>query len=104
MNISGILVVAKPERQADVMTTLGSMPGVEIHQVDEATGRIIAVLEAENINAEMGGLKEIKAIPHVVMAEMVYHYFAEDDQVFDGLPPELVEQEEACAVPAYLNS
>jgi nitrate reductase NapD len=103
MNISGILVVAKPERLAEVVPALGALPGVEIHQVDEASGRVIVVQEAEDIHAEIASVKEIKAVPGVVMAEMVYHYIADDDKIYEQIPPELVEQEQACAVPAYLN-
>jgi periplasmic nitrate reductase NapD len=105
MNISGILVMAKPERHVEVVGALGALPGVEIHQVDEASGRIIAVQEAEDINAEVAGVRQIKALPGVMMAEMVYHYIADDDSEYDELPPDLVQQGEgeACAVPAYLN-
>jgi len=103
MNLSGILVVAKPEWQAEVVGALNALEGVEVHQVDEASGRIIAVQEAEDIHAEIEGVKRIKALPHVVMAEMVYHYLAEDDKVYEEVPPELLEQEQACSVPAYLN-
>jgi nitrate reductase NapD len=107
MNLSGILVVASPERQDEVVESLNALHGVEVHQVDAATGRIIAVQEAEDIHAEMSGLKRIKAVPHVVMAEMVYHYLAEDQMVYDAMPAELQEQDDgadACVVPAYLNS
>jgi nitrate reductase NapD len=104
MNISGILVVAKPEWQAAVVDALDGLDGVEVHQVDEASGRIIVVQEAADIHAEIDGVKRIKALPHVLMAEMVYHYLADDDKVYEEIPPELVEQEDACAVPAFLNA
>jgi nitrate reductase NapD len=103
MNLSGILVVAKPERQAEVVGALNALEGVEVHQVDEASGRIIAVQEAPDIHAEIEGVKRIKALPHVVMAEMVNHYIGDDAKEYDSIPPELDEQEQACAVPAYLN-
>mgnify|MGYP005836763863 CR=1 FL=1 len=104
MNLSGIFVVARPERLSAVIPELSALPGIEVHQVDEATGRIVVVQEAEDIPAEIEGLKRIKALPHVVMAEMVYHYLADDQQVYEGLPAELAEQDgQACAVPAYLN-
>ncbi|MBI5329602.1 MAG: chaperone NapD [Betaproteobacteria bacterium] len=107
MNLSGILVVAKPEWRGHVVDALNALEGVEVHQVDEASGRIIAVQEAENIHAEIEGVKRIKALPHVIVAEMVYHYLAEDERTYESLPPELQEQQdgfETCAVPAYLNS
>jgi len=102
MNLSGILVVADHNRQTEVISALDALPGVSVHHVDESGRRLIAVQEAEDINAEVEGLRRIKALPHVVMAEMVYHYIAEDDAVYPELPPDLAEQETACAVPAYL--
>jgi nitrate reductase NapD len=80
---------------------------VEVHQVDEATGRIVAVQEAADIHAEIDGLKRIKAVPHVIMAEMVYHYLAEDERTYEAMPPELEDKQdglESCVVPEYLNS
>lgn len=107
MNLSGILVVTNPEWQGQVVETLNAMEGVEVHQVEEATGRIIAVQEAEDIHAEIDSLKRIKAVPHVIMAEMVYHYIADDERTYDAFPPELEEKQDgndACVVPAFLNS
>ncbi|MDP2432144.1 MAG: chaperone NapD [Pseudomonadota bacterium] len=107
MNLSGILVVAQPGSREQVVASLNALDGVEVHQVDETTGRIVAVQEAEDIHAEIEGVKRIKAIPHVIMAEMVYHYLAEDERIYEAMPPELIEQQdgfETCAVPAYLNS
>lgn len=107
MNFSGILVVARSGQHARVVDALNALEGVEVHQVDEASGRIVAVQEAPDINAEVAGIKRIKALPEVIMAEMVYHYLAEDDRIYEAMPPELEEQQdgfETCAVPAYLNS
>lgn len=104
MNLSGILVVAKPERLSAVIPALNALPGVEVHQVDAATGRIVVVQEAADILAEIEGLKRIKALPHVLVAEMVYHYLADDRQVYAELPPDLAEQDsDPRAVPTYLN-
>ncbi len=105
MNLSGILVVAKSGHLEEVVAGLKTLAGVEVHQVDESTGRIIVVQEADAIRGEMAGLREIKSLSGVLMAEMVYHYIGEDDEVFDGIPPELAEETpgEACPVPAYLN-
>jgi len=107
VNLSGILVMAKPESHGQVVEALNALEGVEVHQVDAATGRIVAVQEAEDIHAEIEGVKRIKALPDVIMAELVYHYLAEDERKYEAMPPELIEQQdgfETCAVPAYLNS
>ncbi len=105
MNLSGILVVAKAGQFDDALESLRQLPGVEVHQLDEATRRIVVVQEADAIRDEMAGLRQIKSLSGVLMAEMVYHYIGEDDEVFDSIPPELAEEGagEACAIPAYLN-
>ena len=105
MNLSGILVVAKPEWMDAVVRQLNELAGVEVHQTDAATGRIIAILEAADIHAEIDGLKRIKTLPHVILAEMVCHYIAEDEKVYDEqLPPELQAQGgEGLCVPSYLQ-
>jgi nitrate reductase NapAB chaperone NapD len=61
------------------MEKLGSLEGVDVHQHDPASSRIIVTLEAKDVSGEVEGLKRIKALPDIVLAEMVYHYF-EDDQ------------------------
>ena len=76
MNISGILVVAHPGRLSHCIDSLHALPGVELHHQDAATGKLIVTLEAESVDAEVEGLKRIKALPDVILAEMVYHYLA----------------------------
>jgi nitrate reductase NapD len=99
--------MARPESRERVVAALNALEGVEVHQVDEATGRIVAVQEAVDIHEEIAGVRRIKALPDVIMAEMVYHYLAEDERIYEAMPPELEESadgSESCAVPAYLNS
>lgn len=103
MNLSGILVISKPEWVSQVVADLALQEGIEVHQTDPDSGRIIVVQEAADIHAEIEGVKRIKAMPHVVMADMVYHYFAEDEQEYDAMPAELAEDTSVC-VPAYLNA
>ena len=78
MNISGILVVVSPSELHAGIAALSGLPGVEVHHCDEVTGRIVVTQEAETVNDEVEGLKRIKALPAVAMAEMVYHYLGED--------------------------
>jgi periplasmic nitrate reductase NapD len=107
VNFSGILVMAKPESHSQVIGALNALEGVEVHQVDAVTGRIVVVQEAEDIHAEIEGVKRIKALPNVIMAEMVYHYLADDERNYEAMPPELIEQHDGdatCFVPEYLNS
>jgi nitrate reductase NapD len=88
MNLSGILVMTHPENLPGVVAELNALPGVEVHQQDEL-GRLIVVLEADRVRAEADGLRRIKAVPGVLMAEMVVHYFEDDDEAISEIPPEI---------------
>ncbi|MEZ5581735.1 MAG: chaperone NapD [Candidatus Competibacteraceae bacterium] len=41
---------------------------------------MVVVQGAATVDAEIEGLRRIQQLPHVIMAELVYHYFAEDQQ------------------------
>ena len=91
MNVSGILVVTSPEHTRNVIEQLQSLTG-------------IITQEAESIDAEVDGLKRIRALPHIVLAEMSCHYFEEDQELVDAIPPELDDEKLASgSVPACLN-
>ena len=103
MNISAILVVVLPENLESMVQDLNRLPGVEVHHVEES-GRLIVTQEAESIDDEVKGLKAIKKLPGVVMADMVQHYFGEDSHNYPPeLPEDLMEHDDAVCVPAYLN-
>lgn len=78
MNISGILVVVSPQYVAASTASLNTIPGVSVHYTDPGTGRIIVTQEAETTSDEIVGLKRIKALPNIVLAELVYHYFEQE--------------------------
>jgi nitrate reductase NapD len=89
MNLSGILVVAAPGRLAEVAGQLARLPGVQVHQHEAATGRMIVTQEAASVDDEVEGLKRIKAMPGVALAEMVYHYVAEDPSYLAAEPEDI---------------
>jgi periplasmic nitrate reductase NapD len=103
MNYSGILVLARPENIPKVSDALNALEGVEVFQQEPDTGRIVAVLEAENIKAETDMLQAIKALPGVAAAEMVYHYFEDDQEVITHIPAELDKLQGMGAVPQALQ-
>lgn len=78
MNLSGILVVAMPERCEEVAEALAALPGIEVYQKDPASGKIVVVQEAPTIENEAAGARALQNIPGVVSVSMVYHYFGED--------------------------
>lgn len=91
MNLSGIAVSVSPRNYDETVTRLEELSGVEVHYQDPASARIVLVQEAESVDAEVAGLKQIKAIPGVVVAELVYHYFADDPNLDDPDPNEFDE-------------
>ncbi len=103
MNISAILVVV-PVTEIDVASgLLEALPGVEVRHTDPATGRILAIQEAEDVGAEVESLKRIKALPGIILAEMVYHYFEDDPGMAAGLRPERSGAAAPARVPAFLS-
>ena len=86
MNISGILVITPADRLQETMAALSALPGVDVHHTDPDTGRIVVTQEADSIHAEVDGLKRIKALPHIILAEMVHHHFEDDREQIDRLP------------------
>ena len=105
MNLSGILVVSTPAEIDKLIDTLNAMPGLEVHHVDRETSKLIVVQEAESIHDEVAGLKKIKKLPGIVLADMVYHYFAEDENLEQSDIPEDLDEYTGMkqSVPAYLN-
>ncbi|NWG40086.1 MAG: chaperone NapD [Hydrogenophilaceae bacterium] len=103
MNYSGILVMARPQNIPDVSIALNSLEGVEVFQQEPETGRIVAVLEAESIKAETDMLQTIKALPGVAAAEMVYHYFEDDQEILTHIPEELDKLQGLGTVPEALQ-
>jgi nitrate reductase NapD len=84
MNVSAILVVTPLARLEAACRMLDSLPGIEVHHTDRATGRIIVTQEAATVAEEVDGLKRIKRLPYVILAEMVQHHFEEDPDIVAG--------------------
>ena len=106
MNLSGILVTTAPARMTQVCNSLNAIAGVEVFHTDADKGRIIAVQEAETVHDEVAGLKRIKKLPHIILAEMVHHYIGESNDAvsMQDIPDDLDKLTGLpSAVPAYLN-
>ncbi len=98
MNYSGIVVALKPGRLREGIRALNGLPGTEVYHVDEAQSRVVVVQEAASVHDEVDGMKAIKELPQVAYAAMVYHYFAEDEQIYTTFPKEL--EQDACSAEA----
>jgi nitrate reductase NapAB chaperone NapD len=78
MNISGILVTANPAHLHGVLADLAGLPGLTLGQTDAALGRIVVLQEAAGVDAEMAGFMRIRALPHVLNADLVCHWFGDE--------------------------
>ena len=104
MNISGILVVVSPQRVDSMVEQLKQLDGIDVHHVDASTGRIVITQEAETISDEVAGLKRIRALPGIILAEMSYHNFEDDTELLQGIPAELEGEDlDTVNVPGFLN-
>ena len=100
MKISGILVIVSPPRVESMVEQLNGMDGIDVHHIEATTGRIVITQEAATINDEVDGLKRIRALPGIILAEMSYHNFEEDQQLVDAIPADLDDDDN---IPAFLN-
>jgi periplasmic nitrate reductase NapD len=102
MNISGIMVTALPEHVAEVAQSLSALQGLEVFQTDVASGKLVVVQEAASVGEEVEGFKRIRAVPHVIAADLVQHYFEEDNELIHAIPDGL-DGLEGIRVPAQLQ-
>jgi len=96
MNISSIVVQTMPKFLDEVVESLKNCDACDYHLHDEK-GRIIVTIEGEDVSEELGKLKVIEAIPHVIAADMQMAY-SEDE-----LDANIKVINESDAVPTVLN-
>lgn len=77
MNVSSIVIKAKPGHFEAVLRELKDSDICDVHFHDEL-GRIVVTIEGANINEEMEKMKALSQAPNVLSAEMVYAY-SEDE-------------------------
>lgn len=90
MNISSILVHARPTEMPSVRSQLESLDGVEIHAVTE-DGRFVVTLETETDGETTTIFDRINTMAGVLSAAMVYHQYESD-------PDHPIEVRTDCAV------
>ena len=76
MPISGVVVSCLPGRSETVFEEISSLNGVEVHGV-LPDGRIVAVVEAENVDAEVSLVAVMHEIDGVAAVSLAYHNFEE---------------------------
>jgi len=77
MNVSSIVIKAKPEHFEEVLLGLKDSGICDVHFTDEQ-GRIVVTIEGADISEEMRKMKLLSEAPNVLSAEMIYAY-SEDE-------------------------
>jgi nitrate reductase NapD len=74
MNISGVLVRARPKRYAEVLAALADIPGTAIHQTEVASGSIVVTVEDGEGYSVEDSLLQLHLVDGIVDASLVYQY------------------------------
>ena len=72
-NLCGVLVHARPRRQAEVRGVLAALPGVEVHAALE-DGRLVVTVEDAGHARAADTLSRIHRVEGVLSAALVYHH------------------------------
>ncbi|GAB6065298.1 hypothetical protein JCM9492_03900 [Aquifex pyrophilus] len=73
MNISSVVVRCKPEDLEEVLRSLEESGMCDVYFHDE-TGKIVVVIEAEDVKEEVFKMKAIQSLPKVLSAELIFSY------------------------------
>ncbi|MBK7675111.1 MAG: chaperone NapD [Candidatus Accumulibacter sp.] len=77
MNLSSVLVNARPQVLHRLREGLAALGGVEVHAATE-DGRLIVTIEGDSAQAVADLFAQINQQPGVLSAAMVYHQFEPD--------------------------
>jgi nitrate reductase NapD len=75
--ISGIVVASRPEHLAEVSQALEAISWAEVHFSDPR-GRLVVMIEAADLDQSVDRLKELQALPRVLMADLAQYCIEEE--------------------------
>jgi len=81
--ISGIVIASRPENLSQTSEALAAFPWAQVHYT-EPTGRVVATIEAEDIDQSMNRLEELQALPSVLSASLAEYCM---DELKEEGPP-----------------
>ena len=77
MNISSIIVHAKPTELMSVRGSLEQIPGVEVHAATD-DGKLVVTIETDTDGETASTFDRINTMDGVMSAAMVFHQFESD--------------------------
>lgn len=82
MNISGVLVYARPDKTDSVSKMLSEFNGVEVHACDH--GKLVVTIEDEHTGALADRVIQFQDLPNILSVAVVYHHDeGNDDELID---------------------
>ena len=76
VNITGMLVHARPDQAGAVRSQLEAMPGVEVHAMTPE-GRLVVTIEKADDREMAETFERFAQIPQIVSTMLVYHHYDE---------------------------
>lgn len=76
MNYSSVVITLGAESR--VLKALSALEGLEVHHVDEASRRVVAVIEAETTGLEADVFERIRRTEGVIDVSLHAHYFEDE--------------------------
>ncbi len=79
-------MASRPGQLEALCQLVDARPWAEV-QYTEPSGRLVATMEADDIEQSMSRLGELKALPPALMAELA-QYYVEDESTTEGIGDE----------------
>jgi len=78
VTVSGIVIACRPEHVAETTEVVNAFPWAEVHYTDPH-GRLVVIIEGDDVDQSMERLKELQTLPRVLMAELAEFVVEEDE-------------------------
>lgn len=78
MNYSSVVITLAAGAESHALKALSALEGLEVHHVDEASRRVVAVIEAETTGLEADVFERIRRTEGVIDVSLHAHYFEDE--------------------------
>ncbi len=78
MTISAVVLACRPENIEEVTEQVNALGWAEVHHGDDL-GRLVATIEAPDIDESIKRIQQLQALPRIAMAELAAYVTEEDE-------------------------
>jgi nitrate reductase NapAB chaperone NapD len=79
MIVSGIVLACQPDHSSGLHERIDALPWAQVRHTDPR-GRLVVVIEAADTEESMARVKQLQALPDVLMAELGGYYLDEQPE------------------------